>query len=99
MTDTPNKVEMVARALHENFRQRYVGADQTPWDQLEPLHREYGMSQARAAIAAMREPDVAMKLAADLFFDNTSRVFGLAEPVAAGKKIWQAMIDAALNGK
>lgn len=72
-------VERVAKALH-------AGSDSpTEWFDYE-TDREYWRDQARAAIAAMREPTEAMCAAAEAtgdhwYFDDS----------------WAAMIDAALK--
>lgn len=80
-------IEKVARALHASWIKDWghLGeADATPFNELHPLHREYGMKQARAAIEAMREPTKEMTDAAGY------------EPEIA-QVTYPAMIDAALK--
>jgi len=47
-------IDRVARALHDDFRKSWVGADQTAWDDLSGSAKDIAYSQARAAIEAMR---------------------------------------------
>ena len=76
-----NMVEKVARAIAVS--QGFDGDDWLSWE-------EY----ARAAIAAMREPDDAMRKAVnDLYRDHARG--RLDKPDA--DEIWPVMIDAALN--
>lgn len=80
-------VERVARALVESFNtsKNYPPPIvRRPWEQLPPSGRAYAYDQARAAIAAMREPTQKM-LAAGFHDDESNRDF------------WISMIDAALE--
>lgn len=77
-------IEKVARALHQD------GVDNPDWKAWVP--------QARAAIAAMREPTDEMKSAGDSMmphFADTAGTFVTGYDVAG--EVWTAMADAALG--
>lgn len=82
MGEAPEMLERVARALFK-----------TEWDnkghswEMEAAHHAYWREQARAAIAAMREPTEDMCMIGE----------DLGEVHAAAAQIWRAMIDAALK--
>jgi hypothetical protein len=73
-------VERVAKSLWAETRPPYL-----KWDEAFPVILDSYRHQARAAIAAMREPTEEMLVAAS------------REVVSEAK--WRAMIDAALNEK
>lgn len=98
-------VERVARALHdaqcscgtwrepsiEWFRRGLLaGYDAEHYHSVEQIEGEW-VEAARAAIAAMREPEEAMIEAGD-------GILALSENCASVIDIWEAMIDAALRG-
>lgn len=86
-------VERVARAIfregfHADEPESVVAAKWEEW----PESRQQCRRRARAAIAAMREPTDDMKFAA---IEGCDADLGLVE----AREIWQAMIDAALEGQ
>jgi hypothetical protein len=84
-------VETVARALFAKRMEaaaRYPQLQQYNWEEENQPYREFCLSEARAAIEAMRSPTEAMKDAGivgvgDFHYGDAGRV-------------WEAMIDAAL---
>ena len=87
-------VERVAKAIRDhNMRQGGV----EPASDMTPFEAQHYTAEARAAIAAMREPTEAMVLAGD---DAQTDIQGPDEgiQVAMCSSVpWQAMIDAALS--
>lgn len=77
-------IERVARALYEDR----FGPSVAPWSQLKDAHKAPYISDARAAIAAMREPTERMAQAGDDLHD-----------FASARLFWSHMIDAALEEK
>lgn len=75
-----NIILSVAKAIHASVDSDWSEQLRTPWEDLTRAGQDAYGRQARAAIAAMREPTEAMLAAAD--------------EVSEGE--WQAMIDAAL---
>ena len=96
MTDTPEMVERVATTIDAAENAYLLQAD----DALAGLREEpeYGFPETvgRAAIAAMREPTEAMKLAGSL---KVSAFKGTGVARHHVTEVWQAMIDVALGGK
>lgn len=86
-------VERVARALHDVQDPVAYG-----WDELFEQHRLHLMDQARAAIAALREPTLDMYVAGDegILEHLQDHTFALKEPTSA-VTCWQAMCDSALS--
>lgn len=88
MTDTPELVERVARAIYERVCERtkhhLPEIDRAPWDaQAEKIRIEY-RHQARAAVEAMREPNDAMGAAGLLATDDSMMRLTEAEREAIG---------------
>lgn len=55
-------VERVARAMAHESDKRWIGYDQTEWwEHLNEFARERWRAYARAALAAMRSPTLAMR--------------------------------------
>jgi len=83
-------VERVARAIYER---RVNGLMRREWDSLDERVRGFYVDDARAALAAMREPSEGMMEAAD---DHKwgKPIEGYAVDVSA---IYRAMIDKALE--
>lgn len=77
-------IERVAKAIRDDRN----GSGGTPWGHLPNSHKAPYLSDARAAIEAMREPEEAMLIK------------GCAIPgvsLETGKRMWLAMINAALS--
>lgn len=74
-------IEKAAQALHTEAC-RVMDTEESPWQDLPEELRDMYRGQARAAVAAIREPDEAMK-----------RACGGDESILDG---YEAMIDAAL---
>ena len=89
MTDL---IERVAKAIYEDRN----GAGCMPWRRREKAHKEPYRSDARAAIAAMREPTEGM---IDAFHTAAYlRVEWGEDPMVENSEdAYRAMIDAALN--
>ena len=92
-------VEKVARAIHNSDPD---GLGALPWDELEDWQTEFYISDARAAIEAMRWP-TSDAMCKD---DNATRWLGYIESDRYGSEpdvptraslVFTAMIDAALN--
>ena len=83
-------VERVARAMYVARHER-MGTLLDNFDDWPPEYRVSYYEDAKAAIAAMREPDTAM-LGADV-----SLGLSLNQGWRAQKTLWQRMIDAALR--
>lgn len=81
-------VERVARAIYEGRN----GSGRVPWSRRVAAHKAPYLLDARASVAAMREPAAGMVEAGSCVIDSTSFAY---EASAA----WRAMIDAALEGK
>lgn len=88
MSDEPEMVERVARAMDEAVDQflRHADVGDAGWLEIN-LHK-LRYVKARAAIAAMREPTLAMQ---------RSGIY--AQHGVAAKDVWDAMIAAALGEK
>jgi hypothetical protein len=74
-------IERVARATHNHSREHA-----NSWDELLPYYHNKYRQDARAAIAAMREPTEAMINAGDRTDHDVEAA-----------TVWQAMIDEALK--
>ena len=87
MTESETMVERVARAIYAVRLSRRSGKKARSWGELSPKWQVFWMKQARAAIAAMREPTKAMRSA-----------IRNVEPLHSDlSDIWNAGIDAALS--
>jgi len=81
-------VDRVAKALFADYQKSALGPDLTQtWSTLPKIAIDHAYSQARAAIAAMREPSGEMLTAADLR-DGICTSYD---------ELWKTMIDAALE--
>ena len=95
MTDTPDMVERVARAIYASD-----GEENGPWNIGTEHARKCYRENARAAIEAMREPthamvDEAVRVAQS---GGMSIFYGLVKQGPdAFKALWQHQIDAALK--
>lgn len=97
-------IERVGRAIYEDRN----GAGAVPWIRLKGDYKLPYLSDARAAIAAMREPTAAM-IEAPLHYDAGAIMETPLGTIDARKKyesrrdlrpfIYRAMIDAALEEK
>lgn len=76
-----NMVEKVARAIHAKHRNP---DDNKHWFHEDPAKCELSRQLARAAIEAMREPNITMVISGENY---------------VGRHAYVAMVDAALNGK
>jgi hypothetical protein len=89
-------IDRVAKALFADYQKSALGPDLTQtWSTLPNHAKDHAYSQARAAIAAMREPTDEMNDAGADKCDG-----GCAEESCQCGfmgKIWTAMIDAALE--
>jgi hypothetical protein len=85
-------LERAARALYQSaphdFDPNQMGEDAT-WPDLVP--------QARAVIAAIREPSEGMKLDGHIALMDQFGIEGYKVPKGAEWSAWRAMIDAALT--
>ena len=79
-------VERVARAIAE--------AHEEEWGRLDDLSRDVYRVEARAAIAAMREPTVAMDGAG---YDASDLSWKQDPGAVRHIEVWEAMIDAAIG--
>ena len=87
------KLEEVARAIYEKRN----GKGCYPWSLRTKSHRDPYLSDARAAIEAMREPDVEM-IAAFWRQKNTgTQEIGETGEDRSDYAAWRAAIDAALS--
>jgi hypothetical protein len=94
MSDTPEMVERVARALFAKRMESAAGypkLQQYTWEEENQPYREFCLSEARAVIEAMREPTKEMDLAG--VHAESFRSLGLLKV----RHIWKDMIDAALS--
>ena len=93
MTDQPEMIERVARAINDaGWPDSDIAAE--AWE--DGVWRACAMGQARAAIAAMREPTAAMVDAAILrLVEHDGEIIAAIDVRAA----IEAAIDAALEGK
>jgi hypothetical protein len=82
-------IDRVAKALFADYQKSALGPDLTQtWSTLPNHAKDHAYSQARAAIAAMREPTEEMVV--EGYSDDAC----LRGDVS---KVWQYMIDAALE--
>jgi hypothetical protein len=83
-------IDRVAKALFADYQKSALGPDLTQtWSTLPNYSKDHAYSQARAAIAAMREPTEEMYhgvCALNKRWQDSNSA-----------EIWQAMIDAALE--
>lgn len=79
-------VERVARAIGSSG---HAEQDGHLWDEEREFERQFLLEQARAAIAAMREPTDAMVAEGHAVY--------AADPRLALHDLWRAMVDAALT--
>ena len=86
--------EKVAKALFADYQKSALGPDLTQtWSTLPNHAKDHAYSQARAAIAAMREPTEKMLDAGDISIDACR-----SDPCGkAARHCWGDMIDAALE--
>src|SRR5260221_14106008 len=97
-------IERVARASFAAWRQRMIETGQCPeaiastFEDLNESEREFAFIHARAAIAAMREPNGIMATAGgDTAFRERRMIYGI--PSIDTCAVYRAMIDAALAEK
>ncbi len=102
MSDVPEMVERVARAIYEADPMMIsITGERLTWDTLEfgvpnGGHRARCYRYARAVIAAMREPTEAMVDAGNA---NGLNYWRCDPPTADAEASWRAMIDEALSLK
>ena len=85
-------IDRVAKALFADYQKSALGPDLTQtWSTLPNYSKDHAYSQARAAIAAMREPTEEMLTAGN---DHTDFVYSQEGDFLKG---WRAAIDAALE--
>lgn len=85
-------VERVAKALFDDYQKSALGPDLTQtWATLPKIAIDHAYSQAREAIAAMREPTEEMVTAGE---GHTDRYDSEEDDFLNG---WRAAIDAALE--
>lgn len=96
MSEVPEMVERVARAIYEGRN----GKGCKPWSLLTNAHKDPYRGDARASIEAMREPTEAMLAAAsEADALNWSLEDGEGLDGVSWDLAYQAMIDAALSKK
>jgi len=95
MSEVPEMVDRVARAIYDAFREHAWGPPQAgtryeTWDEAGPRNKVRYTAIARATIPAMREPTEAMRNAG-------WPVEGLDSEFRDSSETWKLMIDAALG--
>ncbi len=97
MPDT--MIERVARGMWEEREKSFPYRTQMRWEDATQITRGLMLSQARAALEAMREPTEAMLERADEPFHRERARQGDAlasGPISAA--VWSAMLSAAIEG-
>ncbi len=92
-------IERVARAIFANWREQMIKDGEDPdqvattYEALSEPEKIYALGNARAAIAAMREPSEAMLRAGKRAMGS----YGAHDCEVPASEIWKTMIDEALK--